>query len=174
MIKIINNQDNFYIKSGDKTIATLHVFKDHYGTELNEEIVGDVRGDIYHEPLDRGYISEEQMTNEEVLQYIEDNLQAILQEIGVKDYQALLKELNERRGEISTVTMEQWNEWHELGDVVVVEELLELYPDHEHLLELENDCFLHDQVVENGERYSVFKNRFIDITSRYVKDWKED
>lgn len=74
---------------------------------------------------------------------------------------------------MNKVTMDQYVEWYSLGDDYVVSQLIYLNPEHEQLHILETDCWEHEIFKENGESYDVFKDRYIEITKKYVKDWNE-
>lgn len=73
------------------------------------------------------------------------------------------------------ITMEQWLDWHEMGDVDVIENLLNIVGPNEELEQLSIDCWKHEIFMgEDGEAYEDFKERFCEITSEYVIDWDED
>lgn len=72
------------------------------------------------------------------------------------------------------MTMNEWNKAHQMGDVVVVDELIKEQGMNEELDKLQDDCWEHEFFVEGGESYDSFKDRFIEITSKYVIDWDEE
>lgn len=62
--------NEFEIYKGNKYIGKVHVFQDECGTELNSVHIQD--GEEYHVPLSPFcYISEEQLSMEDVSQFIE-------------------------------------------------------------------------------------------------------
>lgn len=75
---------------------------------------------------------------------------------------------------LKVITMNEWLEWHEMGDSDVVDNLLEIVGPNDELEELSDDCWKHELFVDGGEAYEDFKERFCEITSKYVVDWDEE
>lgn len=62
-------------------LATIHVFRDEYGTELNEII--EIDGETYHIPIENfAYISDRQLSDYDVRLYINAHYKEIMQELG--------------------------------------------------------------------------------------------
>lgn len=69
------------------------------------------------------------------------------------------------------MTMEDWNKAHQLGDVIIVERLLEKVGPNAELSQLDIDSWEHEFFKDGGESYDTYKERLIKVTSQYVTDW---
>lgn len=75
-------KENFEVYDDDfNELATIHVFRDEHGTELNEII--EIDGEVYHLPINNfAYISDRQLSDYDVRLYINAHYKEIMQELG--------------------------------------------------------------------------------------------